>query len=71
LQPAAALAETGRVHPATAILVCVECGLATDRFERGWRAWLTAEENEDPVEVVVLCATCSAREFGEVTASET
>ena len=44
---------------------------ATDRFERGWRAWLTAEENEDPVEVVVLCATCSAREFGEVTPSET
>jgi hypothetical protein len=59
------------VHPATAILVCIECGAATERFERGWRAWLTAEENEEPVEVVVLCAACSEPEFGEVTASET
>ena len=59
------------MHPAAAILVCIECGVATDRFERGWRAWLTAEENEEPVEVVVLCAACSEREFGEVAASET
>jgi hypothetical protein len=53
------------VHPATAILVCAECGVATDRSERGWRAWLTAEENVEPVEAVVFCPGCSDREFGE------
>ena len=65
MQQASALTETGRVHLATAIFVCVECGLATDRFERGWRAWLTAEEIEEPVEAVVCCPGCSDREFGE------
>ena len=55
LQQAAPLAETGCVHPAAAILVCIECGLATDRSERGWRSWLTAEENDEPVEAVVCC----------------
>jgi len=59
------------VHPATAILVCVECGAATDRSERGWRAWLTAEENDEPAEVVVLCPGCSQREFGDDTWPET
>jgi hypothetical protein len=34
-------------------------------------ALIAAEENDEPVEVVVLCAACSEREFGEVTASET
>jgi len=54
------------MYPATAILVCIECGVATDRFERGWRAWLTAEENDESVEAVVFCPGCSAHEFGEV-----
>ena len=55
--------------PATAVLQCVECHVATSSFEPGWRAYLTAAGDEDederyPVEVVVLCPECSVREFG-------
>jgi hypothetical protein len=32
-------------------------------FLRGWRAYLTAED--EPVLVVVLCPECAAREFGD------
>jgi hypothetical protein len=51
----------------TATLQCVECHVATVIFERGWRAYLTAEdadEPDEPVEMVVLCPDCAGREFG-------
>ena len=45
-------------------LVCVECGRKqiTDD-ERGWRSYLTTDEDE-PTEAVVYCPDCAAREFG-------
>ena len=36
----------------------------TNEFEHGWRAYLTADEEDDPVAAVVLCPDCSDREFG-------
>ena len=42
-------------------LRCAECSLITGEFARGWRAFLTDDE-WTPVEVVVLCPTCSERE---------
>jgi hypothetical protein len=32
--------------------------------ERGWRAYLTTDEDE-PAEAVVYCPECATREFGE------
>ena len=41
---------------------CLECG---DRVERGaWRAFLTAEEAGEPIDVAVFCEVCVEREFG-------
>jgi DNA-directed RNA polymerase subunit RPC12/RpoP len=53
-------------HPVEAerYIACQECGAVT-KDGKGWRAYLTVEDEDDlePVEVVVLCPTCAAREF--------
>jgi DNA-directed RNA polymerase subunit RPC12/RpoP len=47
-------------------LVCVECGREQVADESGWRAYLTVDDadEEEPVEAVVRCPDCAAREFG-------
>ncbi len=42
-----------------AVLECLECGTASDHA-LGWKAFLD-EENE----LLVYCAACADREFGE------
>jgi hypothetical protein len=44
-------------------LQCVECGRVSRENERGWRAYLTTDEDE-PAEVVLYCPECGEREFG-------
>ena len=44
-------------------LTCVDCGREQAVDERGWRAYLTDDEDE-PAEAVVHCPECAAREFG-------
>jgi hypothetical protein len=46
-------------------LTCAECGRQQTAGERGWRAYLTVDDADDPepVETVVLCPDCAAREF--------
>ena len=49
---------------ATEPLRCVECGrVQTAAGARGWRAYLTTDEDE-PAEAVVYCPECAEREFG-------
>jgi DNA-directed RNA polymerase subunit RPC12/RpoP len=43
-------------------LTCVECGRAQAAGERGWRTYLTVDEDE-PAEAVVYCPDCASREF--------
>jgi DNA-directed RNA polymerase subunit RPC12/RpoP len=43
---------------------CVECGREKSAGERGWKAYLTADE-EEPAEAVVYCPECAEREFGD------
>jgi hypothetical protein len=47
-------------------LKCVECGREQADDERGWRSYLTVDDadDEEPVEAVVYCPDCAAREFG-------
>jgi hypothetical protein len=45
-----------------AALVCAECGREHAAVERGWRAYLTVDEDE-PTEAVVYCPDCAVREF--------
>jgi hypothetical protein len=49
--------------PPVAPLVCVECGRAQTDGERGWRSYVTVDEDE-PVEAIILCPDCAEREFG-------
>ena len=44
-------------------LTCVECGRMQPAGARGWKAYLTTDEDE-PAEVVSYCASCAEREFG-------
>jgi hypothetical protein len=44
-------------------LFCVECSTSVEKFERGWRGFLTDDEFE-PTEVAILCPDCAEREFG-------
>ena len=49
---------------ATEPLKCVECGrVQTVSVARGWRAYITADE-EEPAEAIVYCPECAEREFG-------
>jgi hypothetical protein len=42
---------------------CVECGSEQSADERGWRVYLTVDD-EEPVEAVVYCPECAELEFG-------
>ena len=44
-------------------LTCVECGRMQPAGARGWKAYLTTDEDE-PAGVVSYCASCAEREFG-------
>ena len=44
-------------------LTCVECGRVQPGGARGWKAYLTTDE-DDPAEAVVYCPECAEREFG-------
>jgi hypothetical protein len=43
-------------------LTCVECGREQAVGERGWRAYLTDDE-DGSAEAVVYCPECAAHEF--------
>lgn len=47
-----------------AYISCCECGETVGAFERGWRAYLEADERDDVQEVAVFCPVCATREFG-------
>jgi hypothetical protein len=42
---------------------CVECSRVQPEGARGWKAYLTTDE-EVPAETVVYCPECAEREFG-------
>ena len=44
-------------------LDCIECGREEASDERGWKAYLTTDEDE-AAEAVVYCPDCAEREFG-------
>jgi hypothetical protein len=47
-------------------LECVECGRVANCFERGWRAYLSPEDEDEPdeqVEVAVYCPASATLEF--------
>jgi hypothetical protein len=43
-------------------LQCVDCGRVSRENERGWRAYVTDDEDE-PAEALVYCPDCAKREF--------
>jgi hypothetical protein len=45
------------------LLTCIECGRVPAVDQRGWRAYLTTDEDE-PAEAVVYCPERATREFG-------
>jgi hypothetical protein len=53
----------GRAVDTTNRLQCIEYGCVSQESERNWTARLTVDEDE-PVEAVVYCPECAAREFG-------
>ena len=44
-------------------LTCEECGREQADDERGWRSYLTTDEDE-PAVAIVYCPRCAEREFG-------
>jgi hypothetical protein len=43
--------------------MCVESGRTQPADERGWKAYLTVDDDE-PAEAVVCCPECAELEFG-------
>jgi hypothetical protein len=47
-------------------LVCVECGATASGSAEGWKAEIGDDlRDDDPPVIVILCADCWEREFGE------
>jgi hypothetical protein len=46
-------------------MTCVECAADADEAARGWRAFLTVDE-----EVATFCPECAAREFDAESGSD-
>jgi len=51
------------LHQEHRLLQCVECGRLSRENERGWRAYLTAE-NDGSETVAIYCGQGAAIEFG-------
>jgi hypothetical protein len=48
---------------------CAQCSREQAGGERGWKAYLTTDENE-PAEALVYCPDCAEREFDTPEASQ-
>jgi hypothetical protein len=57
------LAVISAVTPAQSSIIRTSAGCAALAGERGWRAYLTTDEDE-PFETVFYCPDRAAREFG-------
>jgi hypothetical protein len=50
--------------PGEVLLICAECGCASDEHARGWGAF-TGEDPDDiePTSVLIMCPVCATLEF--------
>jgi len=57
-------AKIRREMPGDVLLICGECGCASDEHAAGWAAF-TGEDPKglEPTSIVILCPVCAAREF--------
>ncbi len=44
---------------------CLECGAVAQGSATGWSAYIGGGFEDEPLEVVVFCPACDAREFGD------
>jgi hypothetical protein len=50
--------------PGDVLLICGECGCASDEHARGWTAFAGEDpEGLEPTSVVIMCPVCAALEF--------
>ncbi len=50
------------------LLVCAECGRASDHHAQGWRALLVSDDDEQPLRddaTAMFCPDCWRRELGD------
>ena len=50
--------------PVEGLLICDECGCASDELASGWVAF-TGEDPDgvEPTSIAIMCPTCASREF--------
>lgn len=46
-------------------LHCLECQAESSGKAEGWKAYVGGGYEGDPIEVLVYCPVCAAREFGD------
>ena len=50
--------------PGYLLLICGECGCASDQHARGWAAFTGEDpDGREPTSVVIVCPVCAALEF--------
>ena len=64
LAPDARTIEDPNGMPGDVLLICDECGCASDAHAAGWAAFTGEDPNGlEPTSVVITCPVCAAREF--------
>ena len=50
--------------PGDVLLICGECGCASDEHARGWTAFAgDDDEGREPSSIAIMCPVCAAIEF--------
>lgn len=50
--------------PGDVLLICGECGCASDQYAAGWAAFTGEDpDRNEPTSVAIMCPVCAAREF--------
>lgn len=50
--------------PGDVLLICGECGCASDQYAAGWAAFTGEDpDRNEPTSVAIMCPVCAALEF--------
>ena len=49
--------------PGDVLLICGECGCASDQYASGWAAFTREDPDGSDTNISILCPVCAAREF--------
>lgn len=51
------------IEDPVAVIRCLECDCVASGTADGWKAFVSGGFDDEPLEVIIYCASCAVREF--------